>query len=46
MLQLVRRLSAAAPPSVGRLNHVAIAVPNLEEAARQYQDVLGVQVGG
>ncbi|KAL4458166.1 hypothetical protein ABPG75_013031 [Micractinium tetrahymenae] len=47
-----RRLSSAASsaacgsaaPSVGRLNHVAIAVPSLEEAAAKYRDVLGVQV--
>ena len=26
---------------IGRLNHVAIAVPDLEAAARQYRDVLG-----
>ena len=29
---------------IGRLNHVAIAVPDLEAAARQYRDVLGAQV--
>jgi methylmalonyl-CoA/ethylmalonyl-CoA epimerase len=29
---------------IGRLNHVAIAVPNLEVAARQYQEVLGAEV--
>jgi methylmalonyl-CoA/ethylmalonyl-CoA epimerase len=29
---------------VGRLNHVAIAVPNLREAAAKYRDVLGVKV--
>lgn len=49
----VRRLSTAAAeqgggclpqPSVGRLNHVAIAVPNLEQAANKYRDVLGVKV--
>ena len=30
---------------MGRLNHVAIAVPNLAEAAAKYRDVLGVKVG-
>ncbi|RMF40857.1 MAG: methylmalonyl-CoA epimerase [Alphaproteobacteria bacterium] len=29
---------------IGRLNHVAIAVPDLEAAAAQYRDVLGAQV--
>jgi methylmalonyl-CoA/ethylmalonyl-CoA epimerase len=29
---------------IGRLNHVAIAVPDLEAAARQYRDVLGARV--
>jgi methylmalonyl-CoA/ethylmalonyl-CoA epimerase len=30
---------------IGRLNHVAIAVPNLEAAAAQYRDTLGAKVG-
>ena len=30
---------------IGRLNHVAIAVPDLAAAAAQYRDVLGAQVG-
>src|SRR6056297_804123 len=30
---------------IGRLNHVAIAVPDLEAAAAQYRDTLGVKVG-
>ena len=30
---------------IGRLNHVAIAVPDLEAAAAQYKDVLGADVG-
>ncbi len=30
---------------IGRLNHVAIAVPDLQEAADQYRDTLGAQVG-
>ncbi len=29
---------------IGRLNHVAIAVPDLEAAARQYASVLGASV--
>lgn len=29
---------------IGRLNHVAIAVPDLEAAARQYRDTLGAEV--
>ena len=30
---------------IGRLNHVAIAVPNLEDAAALYRDSLGAKVG-
>jgi len=30
---------------IGRLNHVAIAVPDLEAACAQYRDTLGAQVG-
>ncbi len=30
---------------IGRLNHVAIAVPDLEEAAALYRDTLGAEVG-
>jgi methylmalonyl-CoA/ethylmalonyl-CoA epimerase len=30
---------------IGRLNHVAIAVPDLEAAAEQYRTALGAQVG-
>ncbi|MEL6169131.1 MAG: methylmalonyl-CoA epimerase [Pseudomonadota bacterium] len=30
---------------IGRLNHVAIAVPDLEAAAAQYREVLGADVG-
>lgn len=30
---------------IGRLNHVAIAVPDLEVAAAQYRDTLGADVG-
>jgi len=29
---------------IGRLNHVAIAVPDIEAAARQYREVLGAEV--
>lgn len=29
---------------IGRLNHVAIAVPDLEAAARKYRDLLGAEV--
>ncbi len=29
---------------IGRLNHVAIAVPDLAAAAGQYRDVLGAEV--
>jgi methylmalonyl-CoA/ethylmalonyl-CoA epimerase len=28
---------------IGRLNHVAIAVPDLEAAAAQYRDTLGAE---
>ena len=30
---------------IGRLNHVAIAVPDLEAAAARYRDLLGAEVG-
>ncbi|XP_048828994.1 methylmalonyl-CoA epimerase, mitochondrial [Brienomyrus brachyistius] len=49
----LRAHSAAGPPSpgvpgslwrLGRLNHVAIAVPDLDKAASLYRDVLGAQV--
>ena len=30
---------------IGRLNHVAIAVPDLEAAAASYRDTLGAKVG-
>jgi methylmalonyl-CoA/ethylmalonyl-CoA epimerase len=30
---------------IGRLNHIAIAVPDLDAAAAQYRDTLGAQVG-
>ena len=46
---LVRSLSAAASPptsvwNLGKLNHVAIAVPNLEAATSLYRDMLGASV--
>ncbi|QDY69837.1 methylmalonyl-CoA epimerase [Qingshengfaniella alkalisoli] len=31
---------------IGRLNHVAIAVPDLGAAAAQYRQMLGAEVGG
>ena len=31
---------------IGRLNHVAIAVPDLAAAAAQYRDLLGARVSG
>ena len=30
---------------IGRLNHVAIAVPDIEAAAAQYRNILGAHVG-
>jgi methylmalonyl-CoA/ethylmalonyl-CoA epimerase len=33
------------PLMIGRLNHVAIAVPDLEAAAAQYRTTLGADVG-
>ncbi len=30
---------------IGRLNHIAIAVPDLAAAARRYRDLLGAEVG-
>ena len=30
---------------IGNLNHIAIAVPNLLEAAEKYQNILGAKVG-
>ena len=48
----MRELSATPPTSssrskdwkLGRLNHVAIAVPDLDRAAALYRDVLGAKV--
>jgi len=41
----VNRNDKAELPMIGRLNHVAIAVPDLEAAAAQYRQTLGAQVG-
>ena len=30
---------------IGKLNHIAIATPNLKDAAKTYQDLLGAKVG-
>jgi len=53
-LQSFRDLSATAPSQdaqskvndwkLGKLNHVAIAVPDLEKASQLYRDVLGADV--
>ena len=51
-LQISRKLSAPSQDAhskvkdwkLGRLNHVAIAVPNLERAMQLYRDVLGADV--
>ena len=32
--------------SLGRLNHVAIAVPDLDQATAFYRDTLGAEVSG
>ena len=32
-------------PMIGRLNHVAIVVPDLSEAVARYRDALGAEVG-
>ncbi|XP_006771827.2 PREDICTED: methylmalonyl-CoA epimerase, mitochondrial isoform X2 [Myotis davidii] len=42
--QSSRRVAGAAVWALGRLNHVAIAVPDLEKARAFYRDVLGAQV--
>lgn len=39
-----RAASLASPGAIGRLNHVALATPDLEKAAAFYRDVLGAQV--
>jgi len=30
---------------IGKLNHIAIATPNLKDAAKTYEDLLGAKVG-
>ena len=42
---IVRKEMNRSVPMIGRLNHVAIAVPDLEAAAAQYRDALGANVG-
>ena len=29
---------------IGKLNHIAIAVPNIKEAAEQYKNIFGAKV--
>ena len=41
---MARLSSATDKVMLGRLNHVAIAVPNLEAAARIYREALGASV--
>ena len=38
------RPAQARDPMIGKLNHVAIAVPDLEKAAKTYREVLGARV--
>ena len=38
------RRAGGGPPGVGRLNHVAVAVPDLERSAEHYRTVLGAKV--
>jgi methylmalonyl-CoA/ethylmalonyl-CoA epimerase len=40
-----RRQKMPEDKMIGRLNHVAIAVPDLEAASAQYRDTLGANVG-
>lgn len=40
----VRHLASKAVPAIGRLNHVAIVVPDLKKSAAVYKDVLGAKV--
>ena len=46
--QIPRQMSSASPPasvwSLGKLNHVAIAVPDLTQATALYRDMLGASV--
>ena len=41
----IRRDQTEELTMIGRLNHVAIAVPDLEQAADQYRTALGAKVG-
>ena len=41
----IRQQQAEEISMIGRLNHVAIAVPDLEQAADQYRKALGAKVG-
>lgn len=41
----IRRADAKGIAMIGRLNHVAIAVPDLNAAADQYRHALGAEVG-
>lgn len=42
---VIRRDQTEELTMIGRLNHVAIAVPDLEHAADQYRSALGAKVG-
>ena len=46
--QAIRQHSSSAPPAsvwaLGKLNHVAIAVPDLDQATSLYRDMLGASV--
>ena len=44
--RLARRRYSSEPPlwRLGKLNHVAIAVPHLDKATELYRDVLGAKV--
>jgi methylmalonyl-CoA/ethylmalonyl-CoA epimerase len=44
-LHIVAKQNEPEFPMIGRLNHVAIAVPDLEAAAYQYRTALGANVG-
>ena len=48
LAQVPRQMSSASPPasvwSLGKLNHVAIVVPDLSQATALYRDMLGASV--
>mmetsp|Transcript_4656 Transcript_4656/g.7499 ORF Transcript_4656/g.7499 Transcript_4656/m.7499 type:complete len:166 (+) Transcript_4656:81-578(+) len=44
--QTIRNQSSIASLKVGRLNHVAIAVPDLKKSSALYRDILGAKVSG